>query len=226
MKSKIATALKNFAKRIRLAERLVPLLWVLVGVLLGGVSFSLISGGEIYEYQDSFDGVNLPDVDVIVCLGGGRGRISVAGDIWYRYWEQLKGEKLPVLYFSGMGKTTVFATLSKQLRRGVRDAIRSDQVVIETESTNTEENAEVFERFARERKWKRLLLVTSRYHMRRARFIFERILWERELGMQIDTASVYQEPFEPEEWRRSIHGIEVTLSEYFKWLGYRTFWTP
>lgn len=211
---------------------MVPLLWVLLGVFLGGVSFSLISGGEIYEYQDSFDGVNLPAVDVIVCLGGGRGRISVAGDIWYRYWEQVNhsdagaGEKLPILYFSGMGKQTVFSTLSKQLRRGVRDAIRTEQVIIETESTNTEENAEVFARFAKEKKWKRLLLVTSRYHMRRARFIFERILWEKEVGMQINTASVYQEPFEPEEWRRSLHGIEVTLSEYFKWLGYRTFWTP
>src|SRR3954468_23943056 len=60
---------------------------MLLGMALGVLTLAFVLAGDIYEYQDTVDGVHLPEVDAIVCLAGGRGRIMAAGDIWYRYWE-------------------------------------------------------------------------------------------------------------------------------------------
>src|SRR3954468_24192617 len=60
---------------------------LLLGMALGILSLAFVLAGDIYEYQDTVDGVHLPPVDAVICLAGGRGRIQAAGDIWYRYWE-------------------------------------------------------------------------------------------------------------------------------------------
>jgi uncharacterized SAM-binding protein YcdF (DUF218 family) len=217
--------------------------FLLVGCLLGVLTVGLISAGDLYDYQDSVDGVHLPQVEVIVVLGGGRGRIAAAGDVWYRYWELAhpgqrafsapsskpavdKAQDPPVLYLAGMGPQSSFQILSKQMRSGVRDMIHARDVIIENESLNTVENAWHFARYAQEKGWTKVLLITSRYHMKRAKFLFEGFFWALERPIDIETLSVYQEPFEPGEWRKSLNGMEVTLIEYLKWVGYRNFWRP
>ena len=55
---------------------------------------------------------------------------------------------------------------------------------------------------------------------------FTRVLTAEKLPIQIETLSVYQEPFEPGEWREGFHGIRVTMTEYLKWLYYKTLWNP
>jgi uncharacterized SAM-binding protein YcdF (DUF218 family) len=204
---------------------------------LGAFVLAMVSAGGIYEYQDSVDGAHLPPVDAVVVLAGGRGRIAAAGDIWYRYWEQSlvppEGrEKLPspvtvpVLYLSGMGQKSTFSTVVRQVRRGVVEVLRPEHVIVEAQSLNTEENAEFVSRFARERGWTRILLVTSPYHMKRAIWIFDRVLESRRIPLRIETLSAFQEPFEPGEWMAGFHGIRVTLIEYLKFLYYRTAWKP
>ena len=215
-----------------------PFGWGVLGLLGVGVSALILglgSASSIYDYQDTVDGVHLPPVDAIVVLAGGRGRIAAAGDLWNRY-----GPQAPILYFSGVGPQTNFKMVQSQLRAGVTAVLQPEQVVIENESTNTEENALWLLRYARERSWNRVLLVTSRYHMKRARLIFGRLL-ERDAAsrnllkapgatpvkpLEIETFSVYQEPFEPDEWLWTVHGTRVTLSEYVKWVYYSRFWKP
>jgi uncharacterized SAM-binding protein YcdF (DUF218 family) len=83
--------------------------------------------------------------------------------------------------------------------------------------------------YAAQNGWKRILLVTSPYHMKRARYIFERLGhasggFTKPVG--IETLSVYQDPFDANEWRSSWVGIRVTILEYFKWIYYRYVWKP
>ena len=87
-------------------------------------------------------------------------------------------------------------------------------------------NAEWVVRYSRERGWKRILLMTSPYHMKRARFMFEVVTRNAGVPLDVQTLSVYQEPFEPGEWRGGLHGIRVTVTEYLKWIYYKTFWRP
>jgi len=218
-----------------IAKRLKAVGFILTGVFLGAILFLYLIAGEIYEYQDTVDGVHLPEVDAIVCLAGGRGRIAAAGDVWYRYWElaqvPLRGagrtpspRTVPFLYVSGMGRQSNWGVLAKQVRRGVLAVLSPTDVVLETESQNTEQNAALFVHYAQERSWEKILLITSRYHMRRARLIFDQVLSQANPPIKIETLSVYQEPFEPGEWRSGLHGVRVTITEYLKWLYYKTFW--
>lgn len=209
--------------------------WLGVGIFVGAMGLAYISAGEIYDYQDSVDGVHLPEVDAVVVLAGGRGRIASAADTWYRYWElaqsPVKGagkravpEKPPILYISGMGHQANWNVLAKQVRRGVLQVMTAEDVVLEVESSNTDENARWLARYAAERGWSKILLMTSSYHMRRARFIFDRVFSTLEDPIEIETLSLFQDPFEAGEWRSSLHGIRVTLIEYLKWIYYRSFW--
>lgn len=207
-------------------------LTIVVALALGAwIAFCLLLllvAGEIYDYQDTFDGVRLPDVDVVVCLAGGRGRIAASGDLWLRYWERSQDKdlprsarKLPTLFISGVASQTDWGIFSKLLRRGVREVISPNDVVLERESSNTLENAQFFARVAKERGWRRVLLVTSPYHMRRAQLLFQNVGVAQGLELTVDTASVFQEPFEPGEWRGSLQGVRVTLEEYLKWVFVR-----
>jgi uncharacterized SAM-binding protein YcdF (DUF218 family) len=123
-----------------------------------------------------------------------------------------------------MGPQANWGVVLRQLRAGVREVIQPENVVIENESFNTEANARWFARSVARLKLRQIILMTSPYHMKRAQMIFERLLRVSGDSVKIDTLSVFQEPFEPGEWRTSLHGVHVTLVEYLKWLYYFYVW--
>jgi uncharacterized SAM-binding protein YcdF (DUF218 family) len=201
------------------------------GILMGILLFATVMANEIYEYQDTVDGVHLPEVDAIVVLAGGRGRITSAGDLWYHYHTLFQGDHAglksgPVLYVSGMGHQSNWVSFTKQVRRGVAENMRPEDVVLETESSNTEENAQWLVKTVKLRGWSKILLTTSSYHMKRARMMLEQTFRAEKIPITIDTLSIYQDPFEPSEWRSSLLGVRVTLTEYIKLIFYKYFWTP
>lgn len=205
------------------------------GMLLGALLLASVLAGEIYDYQDSVDGVHLPTVDAIVVLAGGRGRISAAGDLWYRYWEDnhrpavpgtTQPGKTPVLYVSGMGHQANWNVFAHQLRRGVLDVIHPDDVVLERESENTEENAVWLAQYAKRALWHRVILITSSYHMKRSRMVLEKVLRATSTPVEVETLSIFQDPFESSEWRSSLSGYRITLQEYLKGIYYKYMWQP
>ena len=208
---------------------LTSLLFFVLGLVSGVLLFTFIKAGTIYEYADTLDGAFLPPADAIVVLAGGRGRIAAAGDFWFRYFEREEAgeiEAAPFLYISGMGPNSNWATFAHSVRPGVLKAMKPSNVVLETESRNTEENALWIVKNARLRGWKRIVLMTSPYHMRRSRFIFGKVLEQSDAKLEVDSLTIYQETFSLEEWRESLNGIRVTMYEYLKWLYYTTFWKP
>lgn len=200
-----------------------------LGLFSGVLLFTFIKAGGIYDYTDTLDGAYLPPADAIVVLAGGRGRIAAAGDFWFRYYEREEAGKIeaaPFLYISGMGPNSNWSSLAYSIRPGILKAMKPSNVVLETESRNTEENALWVVKNARLRGWKRIVLMTSPYHMQRSRFIFSKVLAQTELKLEVDALTIYQEAFSSEEWRDSANGIRVTMLEYLKWLYYTTFWKP
>lgn len=208
---------------------LTGLLFFVLGLISGILLFTFFKAGAIYEYADTLDGAVLPPADAIVVLAGGRGRIAAAGDFWFRYYEREESgaiEAAPFLYISGMGPNSNWATFAHGIRPGILKAMKPSNVVLETESRNTEENALWVLKNARLRGWKRIVLMTSPYHMRRSRYIFAKVFARTELKLEVDALTIYQEAFSSEEWRDSLNGIRVTMVEYLKWLYYTTFWRP
>jgi uncharacterized SAM-binding protein YcdF (DUF218 family) len=196
------------------------LMAVLFGMVLGMLLIGYISAGTVYDYQDTFVAETTPKVDVIVCLAGGRGRIRTAGDLWMRYYLKDK-TNLPILYISGMGRQANWNTLSQLLDPEVFHVIRPSDVVLETRSSNTVENAQWFASFSNQRNWKRFVLVTSSYHMKRANLILDRVLAQSgNRGYEIQTYSIFQAPFTQDSWKKGMNSIQVTMEEYFKGLYY------
>ncbi len=183
---------------------------------------AFIDAGRLYDYQDSVQNAVYPPVDAIVCLAGGRGRVTAAGETWGRYLQQAGGvvEQTPVLYFSGTGQQVKAATLLKQIRPEIARFIPLTKLVIEKESNNTESNAQWLQKLGRQKQWKRILLMTSSYHMRRAQWILTEFFKKCHYPLVIETLSVRQAPFLPGQWRRDWNGVRVSMLEYFKWLYY------
>ncbi len=200
----------------------------LIGFVVGFLVLAMMNASVLYEDLDTCDGATLPQVDALVVLAGGRGRIAAGGDIWYRYWEDArepeKARRVPVFYVSGMGPKSGWATLESQVRRGIAPVLQRETVVLETESGDTVGNAEWLVQHARKNSWKRILLMTSSYHMSRARYIFERVISRDKLPLAIETLSIFQDPYSKQEWMTDLQGIRITLTEYFKLLYFRTLW--
>ncbi len=233
-------------------------LLVAFGMLVGILCLGFVSAGDLYDFQDSFEsrnfasgnpgvlsspgqptayGQRLPELDVIICLAGGRGRIAAAAELWFRYFRarvdhQKKSgppPKVPYLYLSGVGPRSEWSTLHKTLREEIRNKLTDEYVILEKESGNTVENALFFLDEARPRKWNQFLVVTSSYHMRRSHFIFEKILDHPRSGLAsnvILTRALHQEPFTKKKWKTDVNSIYVTLYEYLKWVYFKTFWLP
>ncbi len=190
------------------------------------LSLLYLGANTIYEYQDTLSNTHLPEVDAIICLAGGRGRIMAAGDLWFRYWQQAQelsshSGKLPLLYFSGIGYQTHWDHILKHLRAPVSQVLQPKHIIIESSSLNTIENAHWVLRFAKAGHWNKIILLTSSYHMKRAQFIFEHIFKKQNHPMHIETCSVSQDPFTVHDWKKDTNGIRVTLNEYLKGLYYR-----
>jgi uncharacterized SAM-binding protein YcdF (DUF218 family) len=202
-----------------------------IGFTFGALMLAFLLAGDIYDYKDTAQRDSLPQVDAIVCLAGGRGRILAAGELWYQYLDRVleasaeTESSIPILYFSGLGHQATWSLLTRQLSRRVLQVVQPEDVIIENESANTDENAKWLLKIAQERNWKRIVLLTSSYHMKRANYIFARVLKAGGLSVQIDTLSVTQEPFSSKQWRSGFWGIRVTLLEYLKWIYYKSVWT-
>ena len=148
------------------------ILSLLSGALLSSMLFLWIAAGEIYDYQDTFQlAREAKQTDVVLCLAGGKGRIPIAVDLWQKIKSAKPIQDEPVLFLSGVGPQAGFETLREQgVSKDLLLQLNRDNVIFENVSENTFENAQLFASFARQKKWKHVVLVTAGYHMRRAAF--------------------------------------------------------
>jgi len=92
-------------------------------------------------------------------------------------------------------------------QRGVPDsAILSYPRPVE----NTREEAEALRKLAMERGWRHALIVTSSYHTRRTRFIFNRV-WPKDYEFRVIAA--HDSDFDPDSWWRTREGLKLVFHE-------------
>lgn len=188
-------------------------LWIgVVFILCAALIASLkCLGDSLYDFPENI--TSFPPDAVIVCLTGGKGRIEAAINLY----AQGVGSGLHVI---GAGKKTSVGML---LKMHVSDEIansisaqRVAQILVETESRNTIENAFAVNRLLlNSPAVKTIVLVTSGYHMRRAQFMIENQMHGQ---LRIVPYTPPKEAIERHNWWKSAIGIEVTLTEYFKLL--------
>lgn len=150
----------------------------------------------------SLRGAAASRADAIVALTGGKGRIE-AGLVL------LRSGAAPTLVLSGVDRDADMDTI---FLNGVT-AEEKENIILEKASTTTYENALHVRRIAEERGFKSMILLTSWYHMKRARYAFSRVLK--------DEFVIYEESVPRSETEgRAFSGATAVLPEFFKYYWY------
>jgi len=78
------------------------------------------------------------------------------------------------------------------------------------DAENTREEAEALAKFAAQKKWKSVIIVTSNYHTRRTRYIFRRIF---PANISVSVAGARDGDFDPERWYEKRKSIKELVRE-------------
>jgi uncharacterized SAM-binding protein YcdF (DUF218 family) len=78
------------------------------------------------------------------------------------------------------------------------------------DADSTREEAEAVAKLAAEHHWKSLVIVTSNYHTRRARYIYQKVVSD---GIAISVASARDGDFDPERWWEKRKSIKLFARE-------------
>lgn len=128
------------------------------------------------------------------------------------------------LYRSGLAPVVVASGRMIRARSSFADIMQQDLesfgipaasiVKFSHRGENTREEAEAMQEFIAGRRWRKILIVTSNYHARRARFIFERLAPP---GVAVHVSSARDSDFDPSRWWETRLGRKLFLGEL---LGY------
>ena len=173
-------------------------------IFLGAVTVLFIDFAyKTFSYRQS-------DVksDAIVVLAGGRGRIT-------------EGVRL---FRQGRGSHLLLIGVDPSVRRHELYRPRSgdppaEQVILEKVSRNTLENAIYCKELLTRIQAGSILLITSRYHMKRSTLLFRSVL-QKNVAIHpypVDSANL------KEIWWRDRSSIRLLFSEFYKYCMYRLF---
>jgi len=147
--------------------------------------------------------------DVIIILGDD----NYAGDRAFHAAE---------LYRSGLAPVVVASGRMLRANTGIADLMAHDLesfgipaaaiVKFPHRGANTQEEASALAGLIATRKWKRILLVTSNYHARRALFILERFIPP---GVTVHVSGARDSEFDPSRWWETRQGQKLFLGELF-----------
>ena len=168
------------------------------------VVFSFASIVYVFgEFIEELKGYHPEDrrVDAIVVLSGGSGRADLG-------LELLRKGRGSVLVLSGVNRDadvdSIFLTELTEFERL--------SVILEKNSKSTFENAVEARRLLTEKKFHSMLLVTSPYHMKRAHYIFERLMPP---DIEMALYPVPSPEFKTDWWRgRGLFAAFVEFAKY------------
>ena len=125
---------------------------------------------------------NAPKVDAAIVLTGGSGRIEHALDV-------VRKGKAKRLLIAGADPSVTKRDLAARIRGSI--TLFKCCVDLGSESVDTRSNAEEASRWLAKRKFRSVTLITSDWHMRRARYEFEKVLGKK---YKLATDAVRSEP--------------------------------
>jgi len=145
--------------------------------------------------------------DVIVVLAGDAGGRTDYGIALLREGYADK------LLFSGC-----VASTGIMVRQALDAGVPEDSLIIDTGSESTYDNAVNSKALLLEYGYKSAIVVTSDYHMRRSRLVFEKAF--EDAGIRLVYCSSAAEDFTPAKWWANSRGFKAVCAEYIKLAGY------
>ncbi len=144
---------------------------------------------ESWIVEDSLD-----KADALLVLSGD----NFYGDRATRAAELFREGKAPVVVASGRRLRPNAGITELTEHDLVERGVPKEKILrFAHDADSTREEAEALAKLARTKKWRRVIVVTSNYHTRRARYIFRRVFPQ---DIETRVASARDGDFDPERW--------------------------
>ncbi len=197
-------------------RRLRRLITVFAAILIiAGISARLWGPSLLQRYALSFR-VNNPEKSDAICilLGDFRVRPIRASELFLRGFA-------PTILIVDFPDDMVFGNLESQLAQVImlKSGIPADRLVrLRGRVTSTAEDARFYRDYAEKNDLKSLLVVTSSFHTRRSRWIFERVFAGS--GIKLSYAAARQPHIDETNWYKTDEGLVTYFSETLKTIYY------
>ena len=126
--------------------------------------------------------------------------------------ELFREGKAPVVVASGRRLRPMAGIAELMEHDLVERGVPKDKIVrLAHDADNTREEAEALTKLATQRKWHSVIVVTSNYQTRRARYIFRRVFPQ---GIEVQVASARNGDFDPQHWWEKRKSIKELTREF------------
>lgn len=144
---------------------------------------------------------------IVVLSGGSDDRV----DLGTKLFKEGYGD---YFLFSGKRNTTSPGIKEQLIKSGVQE----EKITLEIKSTSTYENALFTKQLLEKDKTQSAIIVTSNYHMRRTRLVFNKVFQGTEI--RLTYCASRDENFKPDGWFLDSYSRNIVFSEYIKLVGY------
>jgi uncharacterized SAM-binding protein YcdF (DUF218 family) len=105
-----------------------------------------------------------------------------------------------------------YASIAELMEHDLKDRGVPESAVVRfpNRAENTREEAAAVSEFVASHGWKHILVVTSNYHTRRARYVYERLL---PAGTALQVSAAHDSEFDPSGWWRTRLGVKLFCYE-------------
>ena len=126
--------------------------------------------------------------------------------------ELFREGKAPIVVASGRRLRPMAGIAELMEHDLVERGVPKDKIVrLAHDADNTQEEAEALTKLAAQRKWHSVIVVTSNYHTRRARYIFRRVFPQ---GIEVRVASAHDGDFDPQHWWEKRKSVKRLTREF------------
>ncbi len=126
--------------------------------------------------------------------------------------ELFREGKAPIVVASGRRLRPMAGIAELMEHDLVERGVQKDKIVrLAHDADNTQEEAEALTKLAAQRKWHSVIVVTSNYHTRRARYIFRRVFPQ---GIEVRVASAHDGDFDPQHWWEKRKSVKRLTREF------------
>lgn len=148
----------------------------------------------------------LTKVDVLVTLGGDSERELYAAELY-------RQGLAPKIIMSGCGSSA-----SKMAKRAVKTGVNAGDVILEERAESTYENALYSKNIISAQDFKSAIIVSSPYHMRRTKLVFERVF--KNTGVKLLYSPTKDSGFNVDGLCKSERDRAIVKREYIKLIYY------
>jgi uncharacterized SAM-binding protein YcdF (DUF218 family) len=126
--------------------------------------------------------------------------------------ELMRDGKAPLVVASGR-RLRPYAGIAELMQHDLieRGVAKEKILVFAHDADSTRDEAEVLANFVTEKKWNTVLLVTSNYHTRRARYVFRKIF---PVNVQLAVVSARDGDFDPQQWWQKRKSLKYFTREF------------